>query len=100
MKWITREKVKVDSVVCPWLISKFIDPQAELIFVPSDQVDAKACELGATPFDIEGCQLVGPARGLKGSRRKKGGMDPQRTALQRFKVDGKSRGLIERGGVF
>jgi hypothetical protein len=57
MKWITREKVKVDRVACPWLIKKFIDPQAEFIFAPKDQVEAKARELGATPFDIDGCEL-------------------------------------------
>lgn len=57
MKWITREKVKVDRVACPWLIQKFIDPQAEFIFVPSAQVESKARELGATPFDIDGCEL-------------------------------------------
>jgi hypothetical protein len=57
MKWITREKVKVDRVACPWLIKKFVDPQAEFIFVPVDRVTARARELGATPFDIEGCEL-------------------------------------------
>jgi hypothetical protein len=57
MKWITREKVKVDRVACPWLIRKFIDPKAEFVFVPADQVAAKGRELGATPFDIEGCEL-------------------------------------------
>jgi hypothetical protein len=57
MKWITREKVKVDRVACPWLIRKFIDPEAEFVFVPADQVEAKARELGATPFDIQGCEL-------------------------------------------
>ena len=57
MKWITREKVKVDRVACPWLIRKFIDPHAEFIFVPAGQVEAKARELGATPFDIDGCKL-------------------------------------------
>jgi hypothetical protein len=57
MKWITREKVKVDRVACPWLIRKFIDPEAEFFFVPTDQVVAKGQELGATPFDIEGCEL-------------------------------------------
>ncbi|HEX9045612.1 MAG TPA: chromate resistance protein ChrB domain-containing protein [Verrucomicrobiae bacterium] len=57
MKWITREKIKVDRVACPWLIRNFIDPQAEFIFVPVDQVAAKARELGATPYDIEGCDL-------------------------------------------
>lgn len=57
MKWITREKVKVDRVACPWLIKTFIDQQAEFIFVPANQVEAKAREQGATPFDIEGCEL-------------------------------------------
>ena len=52
MKWITREKVKVDRVACPWLIQKFIDPQAEFLFVPSNEVETKAKELGATPFDV------------------------------------------------
>lgn len=57
MKWITRERVKVDRMTCPWLIRKFIDPQAEFIFAPANQVEARACELGATPFDIDGCEL-------------------------------------------
>jgi hypothetical protein len=57
MQWITREKVKVDRVACPWLIRKFVDPHAEFIFVPGEQVGAKALELGATPFDIDGCEL-------------------------------------------
>jgi hypothetical protein len=57
MKWITRERVKVDRVACPWLIKKFVDPQAEFIFVPGEQVAVKAHELGATPFDIDGCEL-------------------------------------------
>src|SRR5256885_16669325 len=57
MKWITREKVKVDRVACPWLIQKFIDPAAEFFFVPVGEVAAWAQALGATPFDIEGCEL-------------------------------------------
>ena len=57
MKWITREKVKVDRVACPWLVKKFIDPQAEFIFVPAGQVESGAKELGAIPYDIEGCEL-------------------------------------------
>ncbi len=57
MKWITRQNVKVDRVACPWLIRRFVDPQAEFIFVPAEQVAANARELGATPFDIEGCEL-------------------------------------------
>jgi hypothetical protein len=57
MKWITREKVKVDRVACPWLIKKFIDPEAEFLFVPANEVETRARELGATPYDIEGCEL-------------------------------------------
>jgi hypothetical protein len=57
MKWITREKIKVDRVACPWLIQKFIDPQSEFIFVPAPEVGSKARELGATPYDIDGCEL-------------------------------------------
>ena len=45
MKWVTREKVKVDRVACPWLIRKFVDPQAEFLFVPADQVMAAIQEL-------------------------------------------------------
>ena len=57
MKWITREHVKVDRVACPWLIRKFIDPEAEFLFVAADRVNAEATDLGATAFDIEGCEL-------------------------------------------
>jgi hypothetical protein len=57
MKWITREHVKVDRVACPWLIKNFVDPKAEFLFVPADHVLSRATELGATPFDIEGCEL-------------------------------------------
>lgn len=57
MKWITREKVKVDRVACPWLIMRFIDPEAEFIFVPREQIMDKAKELKAIPFDVEGCDL-------------------------------------------
>jgi len=49
MKWITREKVKVDRVACPWLIRKFIDPQAEFLFVPADQVMEVAKREAAIP---------------------------------------------------
>ena len=47
----------MDRVACPWLIRKFIDLNAEFLFVPGDQVEAKAAELGAVPFDIDGCEL-------------------------------------------
>jgi hypothetical protein len=52
MKWITRERPKIDRIACPWLIKRFIDPDAQIFFFPFDQVKAKAAELGATPFDI------------------------------------------------
>ena len=57
MKWITREKVKVDRVAYPWLIRRFVDPDAEFLFVAADRVAAKAQELDAIPYDIEGCEL-------------------------------------------
>jgi len=57
MKWITREKVKVDRVACPWLIKRFIDPEAEFLFVPSDRVLVEAERLDAIPFDTPGAKL-------------------------------------------
>ena len=57
MKWITREKVKVDRVACPWLIRKFVDPEAVFLYVPTDQVMAIAEREGATPYDVKGVEL-------------------------------------------
>jgi hypothetical protein len=57
MKWITREKVKVDRVACPWLIKKSVDKDAEFYFVGADKVMDEAGRLGATPFDVEGVEL-------------------------------------------
>jgi hypothetical protein len=57
MKWITREKVKVDRVACPWLINKFIDPEAEFLFVAPDKVLPVAEETGAIPYDIPGVRF-------------------------------------------
>jgi len=54
MKWITREKVKVDRVACPWLIKKYIDPDAEFLFAPADSVLPIAEEQKAIPYDISG----------------------------------------------
>jgi hypothetical protein len=54
MKFVTREKQKVDRVGCPWLIKKVIDPNAELLFVPSDQVLNTAEREGALPYDVPG----------------------------------------------
>jgi hypothetical protein len=57
MKWVTRERVKVDRVACPWLIKRFIDPDAELLFVPADRVDAIARATDATVYDVPGAEL-------------------------------------------
>lgn len=57
MKWITREKVKVDRVACPWLIKKFVDPEAKLLFVPAEKVLEVAEQEGAIPFDVPGVEL-------------------------------------------
>jgi len=57
MKWVTREYVKVDRVACPWLIEKFVDPEAQFLFVPSDRVLEVARREGAIPFDAPGIEL-------------------------------------------
>jgi len=57
MKWVTREKVKVDRVACPWLIKKFVDAEAEFIFVPREKVMEVAAKEGAIPFDVTGAEL-------------------------------------------
>lgn len=57
MKWITREKVKVDRVACPWLIHKFVDPQAEFLFVPAHLVMEVAQTDGAIPYDVPDVEL-------------------------------------------
>jgi len=56
MKWITRERPKIDRIACPWLIRKFVDPSAEFIFVPRDQVFEQAKQLDAIPYDIPGAE--------------------------------------------
>lgn len=57
MKWVTRERPKVDRVACPWLIKRFIDPEAEILFVAADQVLATVEREGATPFDVPDVEL-------------------------------------------
>ena len=57
MKWITRSHVHVDRVACPWLITRFIDNQAEFLFVPASQIEQVAKETGAIPFDAPGVEL-------------------------------------------
>jgi hypothetical protein len=57
MLWLTRSHVHVDRVACPWLITRFIDNQAEFLFVPKNQVGRLAAETGAIPFDAPGVEL-------------------------------------------
>ena len=57
MKWITRERVKVDRVACPWLIKKFVDKDAEFIFVPADKVVDEAKRLNAILYDVKNVEL-------------------------------------------
>jgi len=57
MKWLTRSHVHVDRVACPWLITRFVDSEAEFLFVPKSQVDATSKKTGAIPFDAPGVEL-------------------------------------------
>jgi hypothetical protein len=57
MKWVTRRNVKVDRVACPWLIKKFVDPDAEFLFVPPETVMDVAATDGAIPYDVPGVEL-------------------------------------------
>ncbi len=56
MKWITRERPKIDRIACPWLIKKFVDKEAEFIYVSKEQVLEKAKKLNAIPYDIPGAE--------------------------------------------
>lgn len=58
MKWITRERPKIDRIACPWLIRRFVDVEAEIIYVPFEQVIGKAKELDAVPFDLPGVEYT------------------------------------------
>ena len=56
MKWVTRERPKIDRIACPWLVRRFIDPEAEFLYVPADSVLAVAEASGAIPYDIPGVE--------------------------------------------
>lgn len=58
MKWITRERPKIDRIACPWLIKNFVDPKAEFIFVPKEQVIEQGKILNAIPYDIAGVEYT------------------------------------------
>ena len=62
MKWITRERPKIDRIACPWLIARFIDKAPEFLYVPTGEVMSRAKETGAVPYDVPGVELthVGP----------------------------------------
>ena len=57
MKWITRERPKIDRIACPWLIQRFIDHDAEFLYVPAADVLREARDTGATPYDIPGVEM-------------------------------------------
>ncbi len=57
MKWVTRERPKIDRIACPWLIARFIDRAPEFLYVPAPQVQAVAAQTGATPYDIPGVEM-------------------------------------------
>ena len=57
MLWVTRSHVHVDRVACPWLITRFVDSEAEFLFVPTNQIEKVVAETGAIPFDAPGVEL-------------------------------------------
>jgi hypothetical protein len=57
LKWVTREKARVDRIACPWLIRKFVDPGAEFLYVPKGKVLEVAAQESAIPFDAPGAEL-------------------------------------------
>lgn len=58
MKWITREKPKIDRIACPWLIKNFVDQEAEFLYVPKEEVFKKAKMMEAIPYDIPGAEYT------------------------------------------
>ena len=83
MKWVTRERPKIDRVACPWLIARFIDSEAEFLFAPPDEVSAIARQSGAVPYDVEGVELShnGPLCSFDAFLTKYQLQDPSLTAL-------------------
>ncbi len=89
MKWITRERPKIDRIACPWLIARFIDKDPEFLYVPAGEVLATAEKTGAVPYDIPGAEMshIGELCSFDAFLSKFGLTDP---ALQQL-------GLIVRG---
>lgn len=86
MQWITRERPKIDRIACPWLVARFIDPQAEFLYVPAGDVLRVAAETGAIPFDIPGVELshVGELCSFDAFLRKYGLSEPALQQLARI----------------
>jgi hypothetical protein len=78
MKWVTRQRPKIDRIACPWLIARFIDSSAEFLFVPPGDVLKVAAESRAIPYDIPGVELshVGELCSFDAFLRKYGLQDP------------------------
>jgi hypothetical protein len=78
MKWVTRERPKIDRIACPWLIARFIDTEPEFLYVPVGDVLRVAAEEGAIPYDVAGVELghVGELCSFDACLRKYGLTDP------------------------
>jgi hypothetical protein len=85
MKWVTRENPKTDRIACPWLIRKFIDPDAEIVYVPKDEVLAYAEREGATSFDAPGATYT-----------HRDGMCSFETLIAEYKIDDPAVALMAR----
>jgi hypothetical protein len=85
MKWVTREKPKTDRIACPWLIRKFIDPDAEIVYVPKDEVLGYAEREGATSFDAPGARYT-----------HRDGMCSFETLIADYKIDDPALALMAR----
>jgi len=78
VKWVTRERPKIDRIACPWLIRRFIDQDAEILYVPTADVPGVAQQRGAIPFDVPGVELThdGPRCSFDAILKKYGLDDP------------------------
>jgi hypothetical protein len=85
MKWVTREHAKTDRIACPWLIRKFIDPNAEIVYVPKDEVLGYAEREGATSFDAPGAKYT-----------HRDGMCTFETLVAGYKIDDPAVALLAR----
>jgi hypothetical protein len=96
MKWVTRERPKIDRIACPWLIARFIDQEPEFLYVPSDQVLKVAQETGAIPYDVPGVELshVGELCSFDAFLRKYGLDEPELPELARI-VRGADTGRLD-----